>query len=124
LKKAPTRLTTLSEKIGLLEGQGLDRLYVCPFTDAIAGMSSKLFVYNVLSERLGVRLLLVGHDFRFGSQRGGDVGRLKSLGREVGVEVSTVDGFFVDGVRVSSTSIRQAIARGDTASVRRFLGGI
>src|SRR4051794_34731066 len=51
-EKAPTRLTTLPEKIRLLEAQGLDRLYVCPFTEAIAGMSPEIFLYDVLSERL------------------------------------------------------------------------
>lgn len=121
--RAPVRLTSLRDKIRLLEEtQALDRLYVFPFTEAIAGMSPKSFVANVLVGQLAVRSLLVGKDFHFGAERGGDITTLRTLGCEVGLEVATLEDFFLDGVRVSSTAIRAAVAEGDVSRVRRFLG--
>src|SRR4030095_176212 len=118
----PARLTALPDKARLLELHGVDRLYVCPFTDAIASMSAEAFVLDVLVGQLGGRSLLVGEDFHFGAGRGGDVATLRTLGRPVGLEVSTLEGFVVDGVRVSSTAIREAIAKGNHRCARRLLG--
>ncbi|VTU45269.1 Riboflavin biosynthesis protein RibF (plasmid) [Variovorax sp. SRS16] len=120
--RAPARLTALPDKIRLLESLGVDRLYVCPFTEGIAGMSPEAFVFDVLVERLGVRALLLGEDFHFGAGRCGDVGTLRTLGGPVGLEVNTLEGLAVDGIRVSSTAIRAAIAKGDDSFARRFLG--
>jgi riboflavin kinase/FMN adenylyltransferase len=121
-ERAPTRLTALPDKIRLLGSHGIDRLYVCPFTDAIARMSPEVFIVDVLVGQFGVRSLLVGEDFHFGAGRGGDVATLKTLGREVGLDVAILEGFVVEGVRVSSTAIRAAIAKGDADCVRHLLG--
>lgn len=121
-ERAPPRLTALPEKIRLLGSLGIDRLYVCPFTSAIASMSPQAFILDVLVRQLGVRSLLVGEDFHFGAGRGGDIAMLKTSGREVGLQVATLEQFLVEGVRVSSTAIRAAIANGDADRVRRFLG--
>ncbi len=119
---APARLTPLHDKIQLLGSRGVDRLYVCPFTDAIARMSPEAFVVDVLVGQLGVRPLLVGEDFHFGAGREGNITTLRALGRESGLEVATLEGFHVDGIRVSSTAIRAALANGDVSRVRSFLG--
>lgn len=121
-ERAPARLTALPDKIRLLESLGVDRLYVCPFTEVIAGMTPEAFVFDVLVERLGVRSLLLGDDFHFGAGRSGDIGTLRRLGGIVGLEVDTLEGLTVEGVRVSSTAIRAAIAKGDDSCARRFLG--
>lgn len=121
-ERAPARLTALPDKIRLLESHGVDRLYVYPFTEVTASMSPEAFVCDVLVGQLGVRSLLVGEDFHFGARRGGDIATLRTLGSDVGFEVATMEGFLVDGVRVSSTAIRAAITKGDAKSVRRFLG--
>ena len=120
--RAPARLTALPEKIRLLGSHGVDKLYVCPFTEALASMSPEAFIFDVLVGRLGVQSLLVGEDFHFGAGRGGDIATLRALGGEAGLQVATLKGFLVDGVRVSSTAIRTAIAKGDVRCVRCFLG--
>lgn len=119
---APARLTPLHDKIQLLGSRGVDRVYVCPFIDAIARISPEAFVVNVLVGQLGVRSLLIGEDFRFGAGRGGDITTLRTLGCEAGLEVATLEGFHVGGIRVSSTAIRAAVANGDVSRVRSFLG--
>lgn len=121
-RSAPARLTTRSEKIRLLERQGIDRLFVCPFDRALADMSPEAFVREVLVERLGVRSLWVGKDFRFGARRLGDLALLHTLGRSAGLEVAAPDDFLIDGLRVSSTAIRSALAAGDTEHAARLLG--
>ena len=120
--QAPSRLTTLAQKVRLLEECGLDRLYVCPFNETMARMSPESFVQSVLIRQLGARWILVGNDFRFGAGRTADVEGLRTLGKPSGLEVATAGLLHIDGCSVSSTAIRAAIANGDWATACRLLG--
>jgi len=75
-----------------------------------------------LLDRYCVRELLIGHDHGFGRGRSGDVHVLRQLGERFDFDVDMVDAVSVDGVPVSSSSIRRAIANGDLESARRALG--
>jgi len=121
-QNAPTRLTNVSEKATLLEQFGVDRLYVCAFTANMANMPAESFVKRVLVKQLRVRWLLVGDDFRFGSQRRGDLAMLREFGRSFGFEVETMPTLCLDRERVSSTAVREAWAQGDAAKVSALLG--
>lgn len=114
---APARLTSLREKLELLEEAGVARVYLCRFDQAFASITAREFMQNIL-RRLDTRLILVGDDFRFGADRVGDI----MLLRDSGFAVESVPDVTVDGERVSSTAIRHALAAGDLAHAARLLG--
>lgn len=119
---APVRLSPLRDKIEQLAALGVDRLYVCRFDRAFASQAPDAFVRDMLVRRLGVRWLLVGDDFRFGSQRRGDFGLLSAMAPGCGMEVEAMPSVTVAGVRSSSTAIRAALAEGRIADAHQLLG--
>jgi riboflavin kinase/FMN adenylyltransferase len=120
--QAPTRLTSLREKLELLAGYGMARVHVAHFTRVFAALSPEAFVERMLAKTLAARWVLVGEDFRFGSRRAGDVALLAELGRRHGFEVETMATVTRDSVRVSSSAVREALASGDLARAAGLLG--
>jgi riboflavin kinase/FMN adenylyltransferase len=117
---APPRLSSLRDKLERFAAHGVDRVYVARFDAALASQTPTEFIEHVLQERLGVRWLLVGEDFRFGKGRAGDLATLRRAAKRFSVEaMATVS---VGGVRASSTAIRAALAGGDLAKARDLLG--
>jgi riboflavin kinase/FMN adenylyltransferase len=121
-RNAPRRLTNLTEKAALLEGVGIDHLYVCAFDEHIANMPAALFVSRVLVAQLAVRWLLVGDDFRFGERRLGDLDLLRRHAQAAGFEVEAMRTVSLNGDRVSSTAVRDAYAQRDAARMAALLG--
>jgi len=115
-------LTTLEEKLILLERESVDLVCVVPFTREFAQQSPREFYEHVVVGRLGVRGVVVGTDHMFGRNRTGGTADLSTLGREFGFSLTTIPPLVVDEVRVSSTVIRRALAVGDVARASRFLG--
>lgn len=120
--QAPARLTSLREKLGLLDACGIDRTYVCHFNEALAGLTAEQFIDRVLVRGLGVRYLIVGDDFRFGRGRGGDFAMLQQAGVEHNFGVEAMPTVDVEGERVSSSAVRKALAAGDLEHAARLLG--
>ena len=120
--KAPTRLTSLREKLELLAAAGVERVQVCRFDFDFARISAEEFIVGILQQSLAVRWMLVGDDFRFGARRAGDFAMLEAFSARCGFEVDEMPGYIVDGVRVSSTAVRSALAAGDLDLVKRLLG--
>ena len=118
---APPRLTSLTERLALLARLGPDLACVQRFDAAYAALSAEEFERR-LAERHGARVVLVGEDFRYGARRTGDRARLERAGRELGFEVRTLPAVTVDGARVSSTRIREALAAADFDAAARQLG--
>lgn len=114
---APTRLTSLREKLELFEEAGIRRVYLCRFNRKLAAVSAGDFMQQMLRP-LNPGLILVGDDFRFGAQRAGEVAQLRAAGFEVG---SLAD-VMLQGERVSSTAVREALAAGDLVRAQRLLG--
>jgi len=115
---APARISRLRDKLDLLERAGVGRVHVARFDARFASLSAERFIDEVLSRGLGVRWLLVGSDFRFGAGRSGSFSSLQ--GRTFGLEAMPDVTF--DGVRVSSSAVRAALAAGDLAGAARLLG--
>ncbi len=120
--KAPARLMRLREKCLVLEEEGIDHLYCPPFERALQDLSPDEFIERLLVGRLGVRHLVVGDDFRFGSGRAGTFAHLEAGGRQFGFGVEQVGSVTTGGLRVSSTAIRTALATGDLATAQTLLG--
>ena len=120
--KAPTRLTTLREKLELLAAAGVDRVQICRFNFDFARVSAEDFIVWVLQQGLDTRWILVGDDFRFGARRGGDFSLLQAFSTRCGFTVEEMAGYTVDGMRVSSTAVRKALEAGELQLVKRLLG--
>lgn len=121
-ESAPARLTTLREKLELLADAGASQAMICRFNRAFAALSAGDFVERVLVSGLRVRHLIIGDDFRFGRGREGDFGLLQSAGRAHDFIVEAMSTVVVDGERVSSSGVRDALAAGDMERAARLLG--
>ncbi len=119
---APARLTTLREKIECLAHHGVDRAHVVRFNREFAAMSPDNFVAQLLVKNLNARWLLVGDDFRYGAQRSGDYAQLAQAAERFGFRLEAMDSVSVAGERVSSTAVREALARADFRLAERLLG--
>jgi len=118
---APPRLTRWREKFLALAAYGVERLVTLRFDDCMRAMTPQSFV-ELIVERLGTRHIVVGHDFRYGSKAGGTIESLRIAGQTHGIGVEEVAPFVSDGVRVSSTVVRERLALGDYPGAARLLG--
>ncbi len=119
---APTRISTLRDKLTELARCGIDQAVVLPFNARLASQSADSFIQDVLVAGLNVRYVLVGDDFRFGSKRAGDYAMLDAAGATAGFEVARMDSYEVHGERVSSSAVRLALAQGQMDNAARLLG--
>jgi len=114
-------LTSLTERVNLLQGVGVELVIPLSFTLELARVSADEFV-AWLRKHLKMRVLIVGPDFALGRGREGDVFRLQSLGQEMGFSVVLVPPMVQGGEVISSTAIRQALLQGDASKAKRLLG--
>jgi riboflavin kinase/FMN adenylyltransferase len=116
----PARLTNFRERWRLLSGTGLDRLCVLSFGNRLRALSGLQFMQLLAAAR--TRVVVVGHDFRFG--RGGEATAAWCAGNaaQFGFSVDLMDVVPVDDERVSSGRVRTALAAGEFASAKRMLG--
>ncbi|MCO4837115.1 MAG: bifunctional riboflavin kinase/FAD synthetase [Oceanospirillaceae bacterium] len=120
--QAPRRITRLREKLLLLEQHGIDRVLCLRFDAKLLSLSPHNFIQQLLVRGLSVKHFVVGDDFRFGKGRMGNYGLLQSEGLIHGFDVENTQTCELDGERVSSTRIRNALEIHDLAAVRRFIG--
>ena len=120
--QAPTRLTSLREKLELLAGCGVDRVHLCRFNYGFAQITAEDFIERIIVRGLGARWVLVGDDFRFGARRAGGLVMLKQAAARLGFEVAALASVMLDGERVSSTTLREALATGALERAQRLLG--
>ena len=118
----PPRLSSMREKLMLLEAEGIDYVMVLRFNESLAAMTAHAFVKEVLVDGLGLKQLIIGDDFKFGSARGGDFFALQEFGRQYGFEVRRTRSFLEDELRVSSTEVRQKLVEGDFKGAEKLLG--
>ncbi|MDN5370536.1 MAG: riboflavin kinase / adenylyltransferase [Shewanella sp.] len=121
-QNAPARISLLRDKIALLAELGVDRLLCVRFDKKFAQLPPEQFIESLLVDKLGVRYLVVGDDFCFGQQRRGNFDMLKQAGEQHGFAVVNTDSFLVGDQRVSSTMVRDALAKGNLELTRRLLG--
>jgi riboflavin kinase / FMN adenylyltransferase len=121
-ENAPPRLTRLREKVLQFAKLPVDDLVIVRFNKQLAGYDAEQFIDEVLVKRLNVKHLVIGDDFRFGKARQGDFAMLKAKGAIHGFRVQDTGSLQVDGLRVSSTLIRKALAIGDLKEAEAMLG--
>lgn len=119
---APARLSLLRDKIVLLDELKVNRLLCVNFNKKFASYSAEDFIEQLLVNALGVKYLVVGDDFCFGKQRQGNFDMLRKAGEKHGFAVVSTQSFILGDKRVSSTEIRQLLAKGNLEQARRLLG--
>jgi len=118
----PPRLTTLARRIELLRQHGATDVAVEPFTTELASWSPERFAKELLSDRLGTRVVVVGSNFRFGNKRAGDFDTLRTLGTTHGFEALAAEVAGDAEGPFSSTRVRDALAAGEVERAAHVLG--
>ena len=121
-ERAPKMLLSHKDKMELLRSLGVDVVMIQHFDLQFAKLAAEEFVRFVLLDRLKAAKIWVGKDLRFGQGRKGGVDDLLRWGTEAGFQVGIVEPILVDGVRVSSSRIRQLITDGKVDGARSLLG--
>ena len=133
----PPLLTTTEEKMALLKATGIDDIYVLPFDKAMAALTAREFMQQVMKEQLGVKVLVIGYDHRFGRRETIDpatksqgtiqekdavegFAEYQGYGREMGIEVVLAKE--LEGEHVSSSEVRRALESGDVQRAAQLLG--
>ena len=114
-------LTTQSEKTDIFAEIGLNNLIIMDFTTEISNMSYTNFV-QFLRTKIDIRKIVLGYNHHFGKNREGCYATLQTLGKELHFEVESIEKQTIDGLDISSSSIRQALRQGDIETANKILG--
>jgi len=114
-------LTTIDEKVYLLEQYGVDNVVVVPFTPEFSQQSADEYIQDFLVEKFRPRYIVIGYDHRFGVGRSGDVNYLKAHGKRSGFDVITIEKQEVEDIAVSSSKIRRALDRAEIETANSLL---
>lgn len=115
-------LSTLNEKIHLLEKAGIDHLIILPFTKEFSRQTSEQFIRTILVNKIKTNTLVIGYDHRFGKNREGSFEHLKESSSLYGFEVEEIPEQDIDDIAVSSTKIRNALLNNDIQKAQKYLG--
>ncbi len=122
LSRAPTRIANLRDKLQSLANTGIDRVIVEHFNAHFAALSPQDFIEKILVQGLHVKWLMVGEDFCFGAKRAGNLATLIEAGKRYGFHVEALPAVLNDGKRISSSTVRNALAQGDFNHTKQLLG--
>lgn len=114
-------ITDNEKRAEIIEGLGVDMLYLEDFNN-VRDMSAEAFVKNILVERFGVKSVVIGYNYRFGTKGEGNADILRQFGEKYGFKVNIVGAVEVDGHTVSSSLIRHIIRSGSVDKVAYYLG--
>ena len=120
-KNAPARLYSFADKLNFLKDFGIDLVYKMTFDHNLSQLSAENFINDILYQGLGARAMIVGDDFHFGKDRLGDFNLLQAEGERLGFSVEAAEECLSDGLRVSSTLLRQKLELGDCEGVNKLL---
>ena len=121
--RAPSRiLASIAHKADLLGSMGVDFLCVQEFTLDFAAREAREFIGDLMKYSNDLETIAVGEDWIFGKARGGNVDKLRTWGAEMEFSVTAAAPVMIDGERVSSTRVRQAVRDGNLTAVRKMLG--
>ncbi len=121
-EKIPMRIANLRDKLNSLAAAGIERVIVEHFNLQFASLPPDSFTKDILVNGLHVKWLMVGEDFCYGAKRAGNIHTLKADGEKYGFQVEALPPVLSTGTRISSTSVRQALAAGDFTQATILLG--
>jgi riboflavin kinase/FMN adenylyltransferase len=121
-ERAPLLILSYDDKMALLQSLGVDIVIAQRFDRQFASIAADEFIYRFLVNRLKIKKIWVGRDLRFGQDRKGGTDNLLRLAPGAGFEVGVLDPILLDGIRISSSRIRQLVEEGRVDEVRPMLG--
>ncbi len=121
-EKAPPLLQTLDQRLANFKVLGIEQAIVIRFTKEFANQDAKIFLREIIHERLQAKEVYLGHGFAFGKNRGGNIELLKMMSKELGFCADEVAEVKLRGKRISSSKIRQLLNEGRVNLARRMLG--
>lgn len=121
-ERAPRLLTSIEERCELIGLEGIEHVFIQPFTTDLARLTPEEFAKQFLRDGLGARVVVVGENFRFGCKQAGDVRTLADLGARLGFDARLLKTVEWRGRRVSSGEVRKLIAAGEVGLACRMLG--
>lgn len=124
MNKSISKLTLNEERDRLFYEMGIDYILSVPFDETIMNLSTRAFIEHILIENLNAKFLVLGEDARFGKGREGSATGIKAIAENLGLKVEIVPLYFEDGLRISSTSVRELIKQGSLETANNYLGRI
>lgn len=120
--EAPKTITSIEQKFHIFKNLGVQLLYRMKFDREIMKLLPEEFVKNILVDKLNVKSVVVGFDYRFGHKASGDSELLKKLGEKYNFKVIILDPIYIDNELVSSTRIRNLLQEGNIIEANKLLG--
>jgi riboflavin kinase/FMN adenylyltransferase len=120
-ERAPRLMTSCDERAALMAGEGIEQVLILPFNEEIAQLTPERFVSEILVNKLGVRVVAVGDNFRFGHGQAGNTEVLRELGERFGFATEVVPAVIIRGMAVSSSALRRLVVAGDLTRAARML---
>lgn len=123
-EQAPTQISLLRDKVHFLAQHYIKQIVLLDFNHALASMEAADFIQNLLVKGLNTKWIIVGEDFRYGNRRKGDLQLLREAGERFGFKVETIDDIIQTNqtVKISSSSLRTALAEADLQQAAQLLG--
>lgn len=121
-EKSPSFLISRNQKIKILDSLGIDYYFEQEFTKNFSKLSFKEFLCDVLVDKIGVKHIVVGSDFKFGKDQSGNTKKLKQLDESYGVDTTIIPVIKKKSSKISSTYIRKLIRQGKVEEVSKYLG--
>lgn len=115
-------ISDLHEKVALLEKAGIDHLILTPFTRDFSNQDPESYIRDVLVSKIGIKVMVIGYDHRFGKDRSGSLKELQEYSNIYGYQVEQIPEQDINDVGVSSTKIREALIKGDIRTANAYLG--
>jgi riboflavin kinase/FMN adenylyltransferase len=115
-------LSTLKEKKEILSSSGLENLFIINFTKEFSQISAEQFVTEYLIKSIGLKEIIIGYDHHFGKGRGGSIETLMEMGEQNNFIVDRINEVNINGDKISSTAIRNALADGNVKHANKLLG--
>ena len=116
------RLSSFRDKHLFLESMGVDKHLLIRFNKSFSELSASSFINQVLVQKIGVKHCFIGDDFRFGKGRLGDFSMLKAASHENNYTIEKLNSVLLDGLRVSSSAVRNFLTDGNFTGAEKFLG--
>jgi riboflavin kinase / FMN adenylyltransferase len=115
-------ITTIEEKIHLIEDQGMDGVVIIPFSLEFSKLTPEEFILQILWDTLRIRKIYIGYDYSFGKNKRGNETLLRAFGKKLGFEVDVIPAVKLGDTVISSTRLRLAILEGDVKTAATLLG--
>jgi riboflavin kinase/FMN adenylyltransferase len=122
VREGITYLSTMDEKVALLEAAGTGHLVIVEFTRQFSRITAQEFVNDILAAKIGTRHLIIGHDHHFGYGGAGNYNTVREYAAMAGIGVEQIEGIVSDGSVISSSRIRTALISGRLNDANRWLG--